>query len=207
MTIRKLCMRGTVALFAVLAALSARAELEVSLEISGSVDEIMAVLQQLREAGLGEAGEEGSEGLRLEVHSTATAEEAGLPAEAPAAAPAQPIVLSNVGLEPSVVTAGQVLRVTVQVYDEANVVDTVAANMHSDDKEFTFDLFDDGSHGDETAGDGIRSVNVAVPGAATPGDYQLTFYAYDAAGTQLTLPGENGEPAPVSISATVTVQP
>ncbi len=207
MTIRSLFIRGVAAVAAVMLVVAARAELQVSLEISGSVDEIMAVLQQLREAGLGDAGEEGSEGLRLEVHSTATAEEAAAPVEAPAAAPTQPIALSNVGLEPSVVTAGQVLRVTVQVYDEANVVDTVAANMHSEDKEFTFDLFDDGSHGDETAGDGVRSVNVAVPGAATPGEYQLTFYAYDAAGTQLSLPGENGEPTPITISATVTVQP
>ncbi|MFM1919769.1 MAG: hypothetical protein RLZZ303_1403 [Candidatus Hydrogenedentota bacterium] len=194
------------ALAALAAAPAARAELEVSLEISGSVDEIMAVLDQLKQAGLGQESEEGGEGLRLEVQSTATPE--GAPAEAaPPPAPEPPITLGSVVVEPASVTPGQVLRVTVAVKDQDRVVDTVAANMRNNGKEFTFDLFDDGSHGDEAAGDGVRSVNVAVPGAATPGEYEIVFFAYDAAGNQVTLPNAHGEPEPVTASAKVTVQP
>lgn len=195
------------ALAALAAAPAARAELEVSLEISGSVDEIMAVLDQLKQAGLGQESEDGGEGLRLEVHSTATTEGAPADAVAPPPAPEPPIALGSVHVEPATVTAGQVLRVTVAVKDQDHVVDTVAANMRKEGKEFTFDLFDDGSHGDEAAGDGVRSVNVAVPGAATPGEYEIVFFAYDAAGNQVTLPNEQGEPVPVSASAKVTVQP
>ncbi len=187
----------------------ARAELELSLEISGTVDEVMAVLQHLQAAGFGQAGGEEADGLKLEVHSTATSPEGAPAPEAPGpeTAPEPPLALRNIQLAPTAVAAGEVLRVTVDVRDEAKKIDTVAANLHTAEKEFTFDLFDNGSHGDIAAGDGVWSVNVAVPGAATAGDYTLTLYAYDASGTRLTLPNEAGEETPVSVEAALTVKP
>jgi hypothetical protein len=192
-------------------AVPAHAELEVSLEISGSVEEVLAVLQHLQAAGFGQPGAEAAEGLKLEVHSTATSAEGAAPMPEPAAetppAPEPTLALRNVQMAPAAVAAGEVLRVTVDVRDEAKLIDTVAANMHTAEKEFTFDLFDNGSHGDVAAGDGVWSVNVAVPGAATPGDYTLTLYAYDASGTRLTLPNEAGEAVVVSAETALTVKP
>lgn len=194
-------------------AVPASAEVSVSLEISGSIEEITAVLQHLQAAGFGQAAE-GAEGLKLEVHSEATADmpaDPAAPVPDPAApapeAPLAPLALANVQLAPTEVAAGEVLRVSVDVRDANNVVDTVAANMHTADKEFTFDLFDNGSHGDITAGDGVWSVNVAVPGAAVPGPYTLTLFAYDAAGTRLSLPNDAGEQIPVTVETAIAVKP
>lgn len=214
MPVRTLATWGLALAAMATVAAPARAELELSLEISGSVDEVLAALQHLQAAGFGQPSATGTEGLKLEVHSTATsgdaaAPEAAPPAEAAPPTPEPPLAMRNIQMAPTAVAAGEVLRVSVDVRDEAKLIDTVAANLHTAEKEFTFDLFDNGSHGDIAAGDGVWSVNVAVPGAATPGDYTLTLYAYDAAGTRLTLPNDAGEavPVPVSVEAALTVKP
>lgn len=197
---------------------SAHAELQVSLQITGSMDEIRAVLDTLQQSGVGAAAEDG-QGLKLEVHSTATGAENAAPADAPAATPASPeapgatpapeppLAIGEVKVEPPSVLAGAVLRVSAKVTDKEARVDTIGANLHSADKEFTFDLFDNGSHGDDASGDGVWTVNVAVPGAATPGDYTLTLYAYDATGARISLPDGAGGEGPVSASATLVVTP
>jgi hypothetical protein len=53
----------------------------------------------------------------------------------------------------------------------------------------------------------VWSVNVAVPGAAVPGPYTLTLFAYDAAGTRLSLPNEAGEQIPVTVETAIAVKP
>jgi hypothetical protein len=201
------CVAALVAACAAVFALPARAELEVSLVITGNMDEIRAVFDQLQASGIGEAGNAG-EGLKLEVHSAAGTPMTEAPAEAEAApAPEAPLTLTHMSVEPPTVLAGAVLRVSVKVQDKENRVDTIGANLHSAGKEFTFDLFDNGSHGDDTAGDGTWTVNVAVPGAATPGEYILTLYAYDATGERIALPNAAGELEAVSIASPLTVTP
>ncbi len=42
-----------------------------------------------------------------------------------------------------------------------------------------FFMFDDGSHGDRIAGDGIYSLNIQLPSTAQKGRYRFEFFAYD----------------------------
>jgi len=200
----------------VFAAPAARAEIVISLEIQGTVGEIMQVLRTLKDAGLG--GDPGSpdDGMKMEVHSSATRDDIAPEAPAPSADPSAPVAIepvepgapgfSALNANPSEVAVGEVLHVRVRLADPAGVVDTVEATLTNGVVSFAFDLFDNASHGDATAGDGMWSVDALLPGGADTGAYTLTLLAYDSVGAPVTAPGEDGALTPITASAGLTVK-
>jgi hypothetical protein len=73
-------------------------------------------------------------------------------------------------------------------------VDTVAAMLTNGSRKFAFDLYDNGTHGDETAGDGRWSVNVTIPVSADADTYALKLSAYTTMGDPIMKPGEADVP-------------
>jgi hypothetical protein len=199
------------------AAPTARAEIVISLEIQGTVGEIMQVLRTLKDAGLG--GDPGSpdDGMKMEVHSSTTRDDIAQEAPAEAPDPAAPVALepvppsgpgfSALSAEPQEVAAGEVLHVRVRLADPAGVVDTVEATLTNGVVSFAFDLFDNASHGDATAGDGMWSVDALMPGGADTGAYTLSLLAYDSVGAPVTVTGEDGTATAISASAGLNVKP
>lgn len=205
----------TVLLACMCTAAPVQADLSVSLTISGGIDEIIEVLEQIR--GIGEGGEEtAAEPLRLRIHSVAeeggttepesepppaeTAEEA--PAGEPAPAPEPPVRLENPLVTPDEALQGATVLVTVRVADEEHTIDTVAAQVP--DAGLTVDLYDSGISGDRMPGDGIWSGNLHLPADMAPGNYSVAIFAFDPYGTRI-MQGEGGAAAPVSARAGFTV--
>ncbi|MBI1320032.1 MAG: hypothetical protein GC168_13970 [Candidatus Hydrogenedens sp.] len=194
-------------MIAAFAAAGAHAEIKISLEIEGTVGEIMQVLRTLKDAGLG--GEPGrpEEGMKLEVHSSASPEgEAPAEMPVPEAPPAPALAFHELTVEPGVVRAGEVVHVRVRLSDPDMRVDTVEATLTHGDQSFAFDLFDNASHGDATANDGLWSVDALMPQASDVGEFTLVLRAYDSLGAPVTV-NVNGAAEPVSATAQLSVQP
>lgn len=181
---------------AICACVPTMAEVELSLSIRGTADEIAAVLQLLKTSGLAGGG-----GVQVAVESTfapAAVEDPGAPAPAPAPAPPA-LSLGNPLLSPSAVKAGTAALLSVDVIDPERRVDTVAATIG--DNLLTVDLYDNGMKGDVAAGDGRWSVLLTVPPTVPDGNYEIVFRAYDAQGAPVALPGPDG--APQAVTATM----
>ncbi|NUM55172.1 MAG: hypothetical protein HUU46_16125 [Candidatus Hydrogenedentes bacterium] len=190
--------RGWIAcLFVALLVASAPAhgEVTVSITISGPVEELVPILQKLQELGLGGATAT-ADPLKLNVHSVMTEEEkAAAPADA-----TQPAIKS-VTVEPASAKAGENVLITAIVADPNRAIDTVAATV-GDSK---VDLFDNGTEGDVTAGDGVWSRSTALPAALAAGEVAVAVNAYNANGEAVQAPGADGQPAPLTAAATLTV--
>ena len=189
------------ALVVYLAAAPARAEVTVSITISGPVEELVPILQKLQELGLG-AAVATADPLKLNVHSvmTGTEQPAG---PAPAAADAQP-AFESATVEPALAKLGDKVLITAKVIDPNHAIDTVAASIG--DIKLKVDLFDNGTEGDVTAGDGIWSRQTVLLGVAV-GEAAIAVNAYNANGEAVQVPGPDGQPAPLTAQAKVTVTP
>lgn len=190
-------------------------EVSVSLVIEGDVDEIQAVLNQLRRSGLVESGG-GFNPFRMRVHSSTNGDAEGtaqgdsdgadqeIAGEAQPGEPAKPTVppvlgFSNLAVAPNAVAPGNTAAITVDLLDRKNQVDTVAAMLTNGSRKFLFDLYDNGTHGDETAGDSMWSVNVTIPATADPGPHTLQLSAYDTMGDPIMLDKESQTPLGMSV--------
>jgi hypothetical protein len=76
----------------------------------------------------------------------------------------------------------QDLLLTTVVLDADNNIDTVVIDLTTLNGSSTQTMYDDGTHGDVTAGDGVYSFMVAVPLAAGSGTKSLTVTATDTDG-------------------------
>lgn len=188
-------------------------ELTVTVSISGPIDEILPILQYLKEQGIGAApaGEQQGEPIRLEMHSISSAEQAGQ-GEAPGAEEA-PVVESQPEPEPTLgfleptlapetMKRGGQSLLTVRVSDPDNVVDTVVASFGGQ----TVDLYDSGSYGDAKARDGIWSRTLDVPGDLAAGELELTITAYDRQADPVLVTKEDGTSEPLALTIAVTVE-
>jgi len=91
-----------------------------------------------------------------------------------------PITISECKTEPSPCPAGEVLTASCRVVsDEGRVISVKVTIPRLGD----FDLYDDGTHGDATAGDGIYSRRETIPFLAPRGKYELEVTAQDDRGT------------------------
>jgi len=189
-----LVRRGMALALCAVACLPSVAEVELTLSIRGSADEIAAVLQLLKTAGLAGGG-----GVQVAVESTftqpAAVDDPGAPVAAPAPAPPA-LTLSNPLLSPTTVKSGSAALISVDVVDPERRVDTIAATIG--DNLLIVDLYDNGMKGDVAAGDGRWSVLLSVPATLAPGSYDVVFHAYDAQGALVTLQGADGTPQAVS---------
>lgn len=178
------------------------AEVTVSITISGTIDEIIPVLEQLRGLGVGTAGAT-DDPLKLQVHSVMSSEEeeeVKTSAEGIAPKPLPTILQATV--EPGIAKPGDRVVVKAAIGDPERVVDTVAGTVAST----RVDLFDNGTGGDATAGDGVWSGTLTLPGNVETGANTITITAYNANGEQITLPDADGNLTPLTAEAALTVQ-
>lgn len=190
----------------------ARAEVSVSLHIEGDIEEIQAILNLLKESGIG--GRATFNPFKMRLHSSANPE-AGPEADAPVTVTEEPqpapppppppptLAFQNLQVSPVRVAPGSMTAVTVNVVDEKNQVDTVAAILTNGTRKFAFDLYDNGTHGDETAGDERWSVNVTIPTSADLGAYTLQLSAYTTMGDPIM--SEQDPQTPLSARTEVIV--
>ncbi|HRI89451.1 MAG TPA: hypothetical protein PK869_14355 [Candidatus Hydrogenedentes bacterium] len=189
---QRACFAGFLLLFLALAA-PAFAEVKVSVTITGTIEELIPVLQKLQELGIGGAPAV-DDPLKLNVHSVMT--EAGAPADAPA-----PLAIGPVTVEPAAAKAGDSVLISAAVQDQGRAVDTVAAAIG----ELRIDLFDNGTEGDLTAGDGIWSRQIALPATLAAGDAPVSVSAYNASGEAVTVPDATGNPVPLTAEGKVSI--
>ena len=181
------------ALIAVTCAGAAHAEINVTVSISGTLDEILPILRHLQDLGIGVAGKDA---MKLQVHSVMSGTEAAPGAPAP-------LGFQAAAVAPVSAKAGETVLITAKVGDPDHVVDTVAATVGGE----TVDLYDNGTNGDVTALDGTWSRSVALPATIPSGDAVIVLTAYDVSGDAVHVTAPDGTKAPVTAKATVTVLP
>jgi len=172
-------------------AVSAHAEVTVSITLSGPIEELLPILEQLRTMGVGT----GNTGPTLEIHSMASA--SGQHPDKP------PLALLNPAVEPAEAQRGTEVLVTVQCVDPDRIVDTIAVQIG---ELAPMDLFDNGTHGDAVGGDGLWSAKVMLDPQLPSGAVALRILAFDANGAPVTVPGPDGTAVPLAADQSVTVR-
>jgi hypothetical protein len=175
------------------------AELSVSVTITGPIEEILPVLQHLKDLGIGTGSAPKDQAVKVEITSVAST---GAPAPPPE--PPKPGLL-NAKVEPAAAKPGDTVLIAVQVKDPEHVVDTVAAMIEGMDG--SAELYDNGSHGDATAGDGVWSGSVALKPPIAPGEHVIHVSAFNAAGSLATTKTGDQAPVPLTAQTKITVQP
>jgi hypothetical protein len=189
----------------------ARAEVSISITISGSIDELLPILRQLQNMGVG-AGDGTDDPLKLNVHSVMTGEDMALPGGEPVAtAPEEPqsepqpavvtLGIAGASATPNPAKSGENVLFTAKIGDPNHVVDTVGLTVG----DVTFDLFDNGANGDLKAMDGIWSRSYELPATLSPGEQVATINAYDVNGEPVVLSEEGKDPMPVSTETSFTI--
>jgi len=170
-------------------------ELSVSVTISGPIEEILPLLEHLRKMDVGTSSAD--ESLRVELRSVAK------PAEvAPPAPPKPALALEEPQADPPSFRAGEPVTLSVGVSDPGGVVDTVSAVI--DGVDASVDLYDDGTHGDAAAGDGVWSAwSVFAP--IDPGEHGVAVSAFNTYGTVVVAPGPDGKPGPLTRQTKIVV--
>ena len=209
----------------------AYAELSVSVTISGPLEELLPLLQHIKDMGIGHGG--GETGIKLEMNSVAApaapAPEAATQAAPPPApeasttAAAQPtppptapppppkpaLGFSEIQVAPSTTKPGNTVLISVRVNDPDHQVDTVSATTDGTvaNAPGVGDLYDNGTHGDVTAADGIWSAAVILSSQVAPGEYPITIRGYNRNGLSVMVPGPDKQDIPLSAQAKITVTP
>lgn len=187
---------------AVLCMGSAVGEVTISVTISGSVDEILPILQQLTEMGVGRSTPmaEGEDAVRLHVYSMTSAEETGTAGEGQPSVPKPVLELTDASVTPSAAKAGDSVLITVRVSDPEGKVDTLAVTLGDQ----SLDLYDNGSQGDQTANDGIWSRTVPLPADLAEGAHTLALTAFDVNGNAVAKETPSG-PSVLKAEVALTV--
>ncbi|MDZ4861257.1 MAG: hypothetical protein SGI88_19975 [Candidatus Hydrogenedentes bacterium] len=175
------------------ACVPAHANVQVSITITGTVEELIPILQKLQELGLGGAPA-ADDPLKLNVHSVMSEDE-----------PMPAVVVPSftaAAVEPAMAKAGDSVLITATVADLGRHVDTVAASIGGGAR---VDLFDNGTEGDVTAGDQIWSRQTVLP-AIPAGEVIVSISAYNANGEAIVTQA-TGEDAPLTTEAKMTVTP
>lgn len=191
------------ALVALVGVSVSKAEVTISVTITGSIDELLPILRQLQAIGYG--GEESGDPLKLRVHSIMTGEESGETVPAPASQPSEepaPLGFQGASVQPAAAKVGETVLFTARVSDPDHVVDTVALTVG----DITFDLFDNGANGDAKAMDGAWSRNYELPASLAPGEHVASITAYDVNGDAVKIwtQPQVSEPMTTEVSFTVT---
>lgn len=95
------------------------------------------------------------------------------------------------GLEPAVLTPGTTGLLLVKVKDKHHIVSSVTA-MVPEYPNNVLKLNDDGTKGDEKAGDGVWSFAVKVPPEATEGEFAVQIAAWRSDGVQISVRDKQG---------------
>lgn len=173
----------------------ARADLEVSLTVSGDIKEIQALLRFIEQQN---AGGGGNDPLKVSVHSIA-----GGTGE-PAAPKTPPVKIHPPQFSSEKLIPGQSTLVTVAVRDEEGEVDTLAIQIVGTN--LKTDLYDDGSHGDTKPNDGVWSVTLTPMEATPAGTYDVIVTGFGPHGRALTVETAAGEESPLEARTQVAVE-
>ena len=196
-------------------------EVTVTISITGSIDEILPILQLLRDVGIGvDVPGAKEDAIKLRVHSIAGPEAQEMEATAP-----PPVVLPEPPVmpepdlamgEPVVIPvpakAGGTIAVTAKVWDKARKVDTVAAVLTARRPDGAImqriepDLYDNGSRGDKKARDGLWSREITLPPDAMPGTWAVEVIAFDANGLPVQIESKDGKKTPLMAKGTFAVK-
>ena len=91
------------------------------------------------------------------------------------------LAVRDAAIQPDALSVGQEALLTVTFTRKADQIASVVAYVR-EAQEMTFGLVNDGTYGDETAGDDTWSLSVPVPPDAPAGTYHLDILAKDADG-------------------------
>lgn len=209
--------RGAVVFLSIMVMMAAPvfSEVTVSVTLTGPIDELVPLLQQLREAGAGDS--EGESSLKIEMHSSESMEATGSESApvagavqseqpTPEAVPvAAGLALLDPKVEPATASLGQSVLISVRVSDLERRIDTVAATIEG--MAVPQDLYDNGTRGDVAANDGIWSAAVTLGSQLSPGQHRIGIYAFDRNGGAVTITAPDGNPVPVSAQTTIEIMP
>ncbi len=173
-------------------------DLSVSVTITGPLDEMVPLLQHLKDLGVG--APHGS-APKIEIQSVGTPVTPA-PPEPP---PKPPLALSDAKSDPAIGKPGANMLLQVAVSDPDHVVDTLAATVEGVPS--AVEMYDNGSHGDAAAGDGVWTGTLTLAPEVTPGDHAVEIKAFGANGTPVMKKDEAGAEAPLACPFKITVQP
>ncbi len=179
----------------------ATAALEVSLTVSGDIDEIQALLRFIEKRNKRPA-DDGDNPLKISLHSMTSGDMTTLDTK-PASMP-RPVKLSPPQLSAEKLTPGQSTLITVAVRDDRGDVDTVAIQVVGTN--LRTDLYDDATHGDLKAKDNVWSVSLTPMEATPAGRYELIVTAFDRNGRALRAISPNGEEQPLQVRTDVSIE-
>lgn len=187
---------------------------EVTVSISGSLNDMLPVLQLLRNMGFGfESPDDAGQPLRLEVHSVVSdgdlikdAVAGDIPGvDERAAQDAAPVPdklgLYNPAVDPASAKPGDSMTVSVMLADPERLVDTMSARIVGAEGALA-DLYNDGTHGDAAANDAAWTGTLVLPPTVLAGAHHIELVAYDDYGDPVA--GEDGEPLRVRIPIEIT---
>ncbi len=208
-----LCLGAAICIGSVSCMGQAHATIKVSITLEGDVDTLIQVLQYIKSQGLDP--QEMENPLKFEVHSISDVEalspEEVIQEDEPLAIPepiTPPLVLHEVQIDSSMLTPGDTTRMSVAVEDPRMQMDTMTARLEiGDETRLLYDLLDDGTRGDETAGDGVWSTILTIPAGIGEGDYELVITPYDAYGAPVVYKDEYGVIQSIVASARISVSP
>ncbi|HOJ32499.1 MAG TPA: hypothetical protein PKY35_11040 [Candidatus Hydrogenedentes bacterium] len=205
---REFGFRFAIFVASVFAAVAAFGEIQVSVTISGSLEEMLPILMQLKESG-SQIKLESDDEVRVHVHSVTSEEgdmHVGQEAEEGKAPTASNPAFVEPKIVPEAVKAGEEITLTVKLADPNRVVDTLSAEV-AIPKPVTVDLFDKGDEGDEVAGDNIWTRKLMIPADTPVGSYEVRISAFDADGKPIQIVKPDGTQAPLMITTLVNVNP
>ncbi len=113
-----------------------------------------------------------------------------------------PPVISEVQVTPEAVDAGQMITLTARVTDGGDGIGDVLADLATVGGGSLTRMYDDGNaaHGDQTAGDGVYSLQTLIPVGNPGGEQDLVVSAFDRGNT-------SGATAAVTVRVTAVVEP
>jgi len=174
--------------------------LEVSLTVEGEPEEIQAVLDFIK--SLNASGED--DPLKINVHSIAAKSEAETPETETPALEDPPLSLERPEVFPAKGAPGAPFIVTVNVRDKYDEVDTLSVRLTG--TSISTDLYDDGTQGDKTPGDGIWTATLTPLDVTPSGAYTVEITPYDKNGKALTTLKPDGTVVKLVANTELTIE-
>jgi len=162
--------------------------LELTLSVSGTMDEIMKVIDCLRQSGLGvSTSRSDTDPFRVHIYSSNEPVKEEVKESIT-------VGFTEIKTEPENPIAGTSMKLSAKITDTLNIVDTVSASVFG--TSISSDLKDDGQNGDEIAGDGIWTGIFNLP-PDVMGNKTFILTAFDEKGKIIQLKMDDGTLKPV----------
>ena len=174
--------------------------LEVSLTVEGEPEEIQAVLDFIKTLGAGDEDDP----LKINVHSIAATGGVETPKTETPVLEDPPLSLERPEVFPAKGAPGAPFIVTVTVRDRYDEVDTLSVRLSG--TSLSTDLYDDGTQGDKTPGDGIWTATLTPLDVTPSGAYTVEITPYDKHGKALTTLKPDGTVVKLTATTELTIE-